>query len=54
MTSDLQTPSSSRPRGHDFTQRPLSQAEARVLGTLAKLPIAVIVWIIFAVAVFRD
>ena len=34
MTSDLQSPSSSRPRGHDFTQRPLSLAEARVLGTL--------------------
>ena len=34
MTSDLQTPSNGRPRGHDFTQRPLSQAEARVLGTL--------------------
>lgn len=34
MTSDLQTPSSSRPRGHDFSQRPLSLAEARVLGTL--------------------
>ena len=34
MTSDLQTPASGRPRGHDFIQRPLSQAEARVLGTL--------------------
>lgn len=34
MTSDLQTPSSSRPRGHDFQQRSLSLAEARVLGTL--------------------
>ena len=34
MTSDLQTPASGRPRGHDFTQRPLSLAEARVLGTL--------------------
>ncbi len=34
MTSDLQTPSAGRPRGHDFQQRPLSPAEARVLGTL--------------------
>jgi len=34
MTSNLQTPASGRPRGHDFTQRPLSLAEARVLGTL--------------------
>jgi uncharacterized protein YceH (UPF0502 family) len=34
MTSDLQTPSSGRPRGHDFQQRPLSLTEARVLGTL--------------------
>lgn len=34
MTSDLQTPSTSRPRGHDFQLRPLSPAEARVLGTL--------------------
>lgn len=34
MTSDLQTAPTGRPRGHDFTQRPLSLAEARVLGTL--------------------
>ncbi len=34
MTSDLQAPSAGRPRGHDFQQRPLSPAEARVLGTL--------------------
>ena len=34
MTSDLQAPSTGRPRGHDFQQRPLSPAEARVLGTL--------------------
>jgi uncharacterized protein YceH (UPF0502 family) len=34
MTSDLQTLSTGRPRGHDFSQRPLSLAEARVLGTL--------------------
>ncbi|MGE0348112.1 YceH family protein [Hydrogenophaga sp.] len=34
MTSDLQTSSAGRPRGHDFQQRPLSPAEARVLGTL--------------------
>ena len=34
MTSDLQASSASRPRGHDFQQRPLSPAEARVLGTL--------------------
>ena len=34
MTSDLQSSSSGRPRGHDFQQRPLSFAEARVLGTL--------------------
>lgn len=34
MTSDLQTSSTNRPRGHDFNQRPLSPAEARVLGTL--------------------
>lgn len=34
MTSDLQTPSAGRPRGHDFQQRPLSPVEARVLGTL--------------------
>jgi len=34
MTSDLQTPPAGRPRGHDFQQRPLSPAEARVLGTL--------------------
>ncbi len=34
MTSDLQPPSAGRPRGHDFSQRPLSAAEARVLGTL--------------------
>lgn len=34
MTSDLQTPANGRPRGHDFQQRPLSPAEARVLGTL--------------------
>lgn len=34
MTSDLQTLSAGRPRGHDFQQRPLSPAEARVLGTL--------------------
>ncbi|MFW2353949.1 YceH family protein [Hydrogenophaga sp.] len=34
MTSDQQTPSSSRPRGHDFQQRPLALTEARVLGTL--------------------
>ncbi len=30
----MTTPSSSRPRGHDFSQRPLSLNEARVLGTL--------------------
>ena len=34
MTSDLQTSSTGRPRGHDFQQRPLSLTEARVLGTL--------------------
>ena len=35
MTSDLQTPSAAgRPRGHDFSQRPLTLVEARVLGTL--------------------
>lgn len=34
MTSDLQAPATGRPRGHDFQQRPLSPAEARVLGTL--------------------
>jgi uncharacterized protein YceH (UPF0502 family) len=34
MTSDLQAPPVGRPRGHDFQQRPLSPAEARVLGTL--------------------
>lgn len=34
MTSDLQTAPAGRPRGHDFQQRPLSPAEARVLGTL--------------------
>lgn len=34
MTSDLQPTPPTRPRGHDFAQRPLSPAEARVLGTL--------------------
>ena len=34
MTSDPQYPAISRPRGHDFGQRPLSLAEARVHGTL--------------------
>lgn len=34
MTSDSTYPSTPRPRGHDFSQRPLSPAEARVLGTL--------------------
>lgn len=35
MTSDLQSPpTTGRPRGHDFQQRPLSPTEARVLGTL--------------------
>ncbi|WP_439589797.1 YceH family protein [Hydrogenophaga sp.] len=34
MTSDSQYPATPRPRGHDFAQRPLSAAEARVLGTL--------------------
>jgi uncharacterized protein YceH (UPF0502 family) len=34
MTSDLQAPATGRPRGHDFQQRPLSPAEARVLATL--------------------
>lgn len=34
MTSDSTYPPPSRPRGHDFQQRPLSAAEARVLGTL--------------------
>ncbi len=34
MTSDSTYPPTSRPRGHDFQQRPLSPVEARVLGTL--------------------
>lgn len=34
MTSDTTYPPTQRPRGHDFQQRPLSAAEARVLGTL--------------------
>lgn len=34
MTSDSQYPAIPRPRGHDFALRPLSAAEARVLGTL--------------------
>ncbi|MDM7944650.1 MAG: YceH family protein [Hydrogenophaga sp.] len=34
MTQDSTTTASGRPRGHDFTQRQLSVAEARVLGTL--------------------
>jgi uncharacterized protein YceH (UPF0502 family) len=34
MTSDSPYPASPRPRGHDFGSRPLSAAEARVLGTL--------------------
>lgn len=34
MTQDLTPSAPGRPRGHDFNQRPLSQAEARVLGTL--------------------
>ena len=35
MTPDSPTPSASpRPRGHDFTARPLTAAEARVIGTL--------------------
>ncbi|WP_439519881.1 YceH family protein [Hydrogenophaga sp.] len=34
MTPDSAYPPSNRPRGHDFQQRPLTPAEARVLGTL--------------------
>ncbi|OSZ73402.1 YceH family protein [Hydrogenophaga sp. IBVHS1] len=34
MTSDSTYPATPRPRGHDFALRPLSAAEARVLGTL--------------------
>ncbi len=34
MTPDAAYPAPTRPRGHDFQQRPLSAAEARVLGTL--------------------
>ncbi|MDP3251945.1 MAG: YceH family protein [Hydrogenophaga sp.] len=34
MTSDSPYPATPRPRGHDFALRPLSAAEARVLGTL--------------------
>lgn len=37
----------------DATQPAIGAVIGRVLGTLAKLPIAVVVWIIFAVAVFR-
>lgn len=38
----------------EATQPAIGAVIGRVLGTLAKLPVAVAVWIIFAIAVFRD
>jgi uncharacterized protein YqgC (DUF456 family) len=38
----------------EATQPAIGAVIGRVLGTLAKLPVAVAVWIIFGIAVFRD